>query len=34
LLDHSRQIRQMIAFDLDQAQPGRGMFGQQRAHQR
>ena len=32
LLDHPRQVRQVIALDFDQAQPGLGVLGQQGAH--
>ncbi|VVP20523.1 hypothetical protein PS903_03741 [Pseudomonas fluorescens] len=33
LFDNAWQVRQMIAFDLDQPQPRLGVFGQQGAHQ-
>ncbi len=33
LLDHTRQVAQVIAFDLDQTQTGRGVLGQQSADQ-
>ena len=34
LLDDARQVGQLVALDLDQPQPIRGIFGQQRTHQR
>ena len=34
LLDHPRQVGQVVALDLDQAQPGAGQLGQQRTNQR
>lgn len=33
LLHHARQVGQVVALDLDQAQPGAGQLGQQRTNQ-